>query len=146
VLPPSNILLANKHFSSLAGFFCPENGDDTFLRNVCVNKTHTAPHLRRRHSSTQFSFKQTLFNNGCTWWSTGLSAYIWLSIHRREDCFEPILQRTLKHLSHIQHFSTVSRTVSDKINQFVLLLLLTLFPAWKQFSLYVHRSPTASVV
>jgi hypothetical protein len=33
------------------GFFYPEDGGDTFLRNVCSHKIYTAPHLRRRHSS-----------------------------------------------------------------------------------------------
>jgi hypothetical protein len=33
------------------GFFYPEDGGDTFLRNVGSYKTYTAPHPRRRHSS-----------------------------------------------------------------------------------------------
>jgi hypothetical protein len=32
-------------------FFYPEDGGDTFLRNVGSHKIYTAPHLRRRHSS-----------------------------------------------------------------------------------------------
>jgi hypothetical protein len=36
---------------SLADFFYPEDGGDTFLQNVGSHKTHTAPHPRRRHSS-----------------------------------------------------------------------------------------------
>jgi hypothetical protein len=32
------------------GFFCPEDGGDTFLRNVGAYKTYTVPHPRRRHS------------------------------------------------------------------------------------------------
>jgi hypothetical protein len=33
------------------GFFCPEDGDNKFLRNVGSYKIYTAPHPRRRHSS-----------------------------------------------------------------------------------------------
>jgi hypothetical protein len=33
------------------GFFYPEDGGDTFLRNVSSHKIYTAPHLRRRHFS-----------------------------------------------------------------------------------------------
>jgi hypothetical protein len=33
------------------GFFYPEDGGDTFLRNVDSHKIYTAPHPRRRHSS-----------------------------------------------------------------------------------------------
>jgi hypothetical protein len=33
------------------GFFFPEDGGDTFLRNVGSHKIYTAPHPRRRHSS-----------------------------------------------------------------------------------------------
>jgi hypothetical protein len=33
------------------GFFCPEDGDDNFLRNVGSHKIYTATHPRRRHSS-----------------------------------------------------------------------------------------------
>jgi hypothetical protein len=33
------------------GFFYPEDGGDTFLRNVGSHKIYTAPHPRRRHSS-----------------------------------------------------------------------------------------------
>jgi hypothetical protein len=33
------------------GFFYPEDGDDTFLRNVGSHKIYTVPHPRRRHSS-----------------------------------------------------------------------------------------------
>jgi hypothetical protein len=34
------------------GFFYPEDGGDTFLRNVNSHKLYTAPHPRRRNSST----------------------------------------------------------------------------------------------
>jgi hypothetical protein len=34
-----------------SGFFYPEDGGDTFLRNVSSYKIYTAPHLRRRNSS-----------------------------------------------------------------------------------------------
>jgi hypothetical protein len=38
--------------SSLADFsFYPEDGADTFLRNVGLHNIYTAPHPRRRHSS-----------------------------------------------------------------------------------------------
>jgi hypothetical protein len=30
------------------GFFCPEDGGDTFLRNVGSHKNYTAPHPRRK--------------------------------------------------------------------------------------------------
>jgi hypothetical protein len=33
------------------GFFYPEDGDDTLLRNVGPYKIYTAPYPRRRHSS-----------------------------------------------------------------------------------------------
>jgi hypothetical protein len=33
------------------GFFYPEDGGDTFLRNVGSHKIYTAPHPRRHHSS-----------------------------------------------------------------------------------------------
>jgi hypothetical protein len=33
------------------GFFYPENGGDTFLRNVGSHNIYTAPHQGRRHSS-----------------------------------------------------------------------------------------------
>jgi hypothetical protein len=32
-------------------FFYPEDGGDTFLRNVGSNKIYMVPHPRRRHSS-----------------------------------------------------------------------------------------------
>jgi hypothetical protein len=38
------------------GFFYPEDGGDTFLRNVGSHKIYTAPHPRRRHSSTNKYF------------------------------------------------------------------------------------------
>jgi hypothetical protein len=34
------------------GFFYPEDGGDIFLRNVGSHKIYTAPHPRRRHSSS----------------------------------------------------------------------------------------------
>jgi hypothetical protein len=37
--------------SSLADIFYPEDGGDTFLRNVGSHKIYTTPHPRRRHSS-----------------------------------------------------------------------------------------------
>jgi hypothetical protein len=36
---------------SLAEFFYPEDGGDTFLRNVGSHKIYMAPRPRRRHSS-----------------------------------------------------------------------------------------------
>jgi hypothetical protein len=33
------------------GFFYPEDGGDTFLRNIGSHKIYTAPHPTRRHSS-----------------------------------------------------------------------------------------------
>jgi hypothetical protein len=38
--------------SSPAGLVYPEDGDDTFLRNVDSHKIYRAPYPRRRHSST----------------------------------------------------------------------------------------------
>jgi hypothetical protein len=32
-------------------FFCPEDGGDTFLRNVELHNIYTVPHPKRRHSS-----------------------------------------------------------------------------------------------
>jgi hypothetical protein len=37
------------------GFFYPEDGGDTFLRNVGSHKIYTAPHPRRRHSPSELS-------------------------------------------------------------------------------------------
>jgi hypothetical protein len=37
------------------GFFYPEDGGDTFLRNVGSHKKYTAPHPRNRHSSSLFA-------------------------------------------------------------------------------------------
>jgi hypothetical protein len=40
------------HWLLARGFFYPQDGDDTFLRNVgLIHKIYTAPHPRRRHSS-----------------------------------------------------------------------------------------------
>jgi hypothetical protein len=39
------------HWFLARRFFCPENGGDTFLRNVGSHKIYTRAHLRRRHSS-----------------------------------------------------------------------------------------------
>jgi hypothetical protein len=33
------------------GFYCPEDGGDTLLRNVGSHKIYTAPRPTRRHSS-----------------------------------------------------------------------------------------------
>jgi hypothetical protein len=33
------------------GFFYPEDGGDTFLRNIGSHKNYTVPHPRKRHSS-----------------------------------------------------------------------------------------------
>jgi hypothetical protein len=38
-------------FPRAKNFFYPEDGGDTFLRNVGSYKTYAAPHPRRRHSS-----------------------------------------------------------------------------------------------
>jgi hypothetical protein len=47
--------LANQFYCShwflARGFFCPEDGDDTFHRNIGSHKIYTALHPRRRHSS-----------------------------------------------------------------------------------------------
>jgi hypothetical protein len=40
-----------------SGFFYPEDGGDTFLRNVGSHKIYTAPHPRRRHSSNLHTFE-----------------------------------------------------------------------------------------
>jgi hypothetical protein len=42
---------ASEEKSTARGSFSPEDGGDTFLRNVGSHETHTAPHPRRRHSS-----------------------------------------------------------------------------------------------
>jgi hypothetical protein len=40
------------------GFFYPEDGGDMILRNVgSIDHIYTAPHPRRRHSSTYMKFK-----------------------------------------------------------------------------------------
>jgi hypothetical protein len=46
---------------SRAEFFYPENGGDTFFRNVGSHKIYTAPHPRRRYSS-QTTDDLNLFN------------------------------------------------------------------------------------
>jgi hypothetical protein len=38
------------------GFFYPEDGGYTFLRNVGSHKNYKAPHPRRRHSSEEIMF------------------------------------------------------------------------------------------
>jgi hypothetical protein len=42
------------------GFFYPEDGGDTFLRNVGSHKIYMVPHPRRRHSSELFIIVQAL--------------------------------------------------------------------------------------
>jgi hypothetical protein len=42
------------------GFFYPEDGGDTFLRNVGSHKNYTAPHPRKRHSSTSVLFPRKM--------------------------------------------------------------------------------------
>jgi hypothetical protein len=44
------------------GFFYPEDGDDTFLRNVGSHKIYMAPHPRRRHSSWYMTLRTFLRN------------------------------------------------------------------------------------
>jgi hypothetical protein len=39
-----------------SGFFYPEDGGDTFLRNVGSHKIYMVPHPRRRHSSNRIEF------------------------------------------------------------------------------------------
>jgi hypothetical protein len=39
------------HWFHARGFYYPEDGDDTFLRNVGSHKLYMAKHPRRRHSS-----------------------------------------------------------------------------------------------
>jgi hypothetical protein len=47
-----DILLATcSRWFLASGFFYPEDGGDTFLRNVGSHKFYTAPHPRKRHSS-----------------------------------------------------------------------------------------------
>jgi hypothetical protein len=41
------------------GFFYPEVEGDTFLRNVGWRKIYTAPHLKRRHSSSYYVYRST---------------------------------------------------------------------------------------
>jgi hypothetical protein len=41
----------SRWFTAL-GFFYPEDGGDTFLRNVAWRKIYIAPHPRRRHASS----------------------------------------------------------------------------------------------
>jgi hypothetical protein len=42
------------------GFFYLEDGGDTFLRNVGSHKIYMAPHLRRRHYSEEWMFKDII--------------------------------------------------------------------------------------
>jgi hypothetical protein len=48
LLPASRWFLAS-------GFFYPEDGGDTFLRNVCSHKIYKVPHPRIRHSSEKLN-------------------------------------------------------------------------------------------
>jgi hypothetical protein len=47
------------HWFLAHGFFCPEDGGDTFLRNFGSHEMYTAAHPRRRNSS----FVQDCFQN-----------------------------------------------------------------------------------
>jgi hypothetical protein len=42
------------HWFLARGFLYPEDGDDTFIRNVGLHKTYTVPHPRRRNSSSKY--------------------------------------------------------------------------------------------
>jgi hypothetical protein len=44
------------HRFLVRGFFYPEDGRDTFLRNVSSHNIYTVPHPRRRHSSNMYLF------------------------------------------------------------------------------------------
>jgi hypothetical protein len=44
------------------GFFYPEDGGDTFFRNVGSHKMYTASHPRRRHSSVNIFFSSVYDN------------------------------------------------------------------------------------
>jgi hypothetical protein len=44
------------------GFFYPEDGRDTFLRNVGSQKVYMAPHPRRRHTSSNLQLPSTYKN------------------------------------------------------------------------------------
>jgi hypothetical protein len=44
-------LLATSRWFLARGFFYPQDGGDTFLRNVGSHNIYTVPHPRRRHSS-----------------------------------------------------------------------------------------------
>jgi hypothetical protein len=59
---PDCLELDHPVFSCLefADPFHPEDGGDAFLRPVGSNKTHTAPHPRRRHSSNRKLFSVCL--------------------------------------------------------------------------------------
>jgi hypothetical protein len=46
---PTAVIMKNAVFWDVADSFYLEGGGDTSLRNVGSNKTHTAPHPRRRH-------------------------------------------------------------------------------------------------
>jgi hypothetical protein len=45
------VLQSPVHAGLSRGFFYPEDGGDTFLRNVGSHKVYTAPRPGRRHSS-----------------------------------------------------------------------------------------------
>jgi hypothetical protein len=47
------------------GFIYPEDGGDTFLRNVGSHKIYTAPHPRRRHSSNFKMFMHSHYIDCC---------------------------------------------------------------------------------
>jgi hypothetical protein len=54
-------LLTLVHRSRIFSFH-PEEGGDTFLRNVCLHNIYTAPHPRRRHSSESPPWKPQILH------------------------------------------------------------------------------------
>jgi hypothetical protein len=54
-MSPSDTAATYSRWFLARGFFYPEGGGDTFLRNVGSHKVYTVPHPRRRHSQSELS-------------------------------------------------------------------------------------------
>jgi hypothetical protein len=58
------------------GFLYPEDGGDTFLRNVGSHKMYTAPHPRRRNSSYLPPWKSQNLHVWNCWWNTWKNPFV----------------------------------------------------------------------
>jgi hypothetical protein len=60
-------------------FFYPEERGDTFLLNVGLHNIYTAPHPRRRHSSSLSSLLNTQWS-----WDTKWKEYFWTVMEKEQ--------------------------------------------------------------